>query len=187
MLQLFLVFACLFAVALAEDPVNPLGQQTALDEYVWRSDSNYHWEEIADASWHGHDKLHNRGYTAFTLNMTSQAWLTPADFSNTSAAGSIWWHVMVVIVPDEIKYKNNGSLYITGGSMGSSLPDAKDEDIIVATALASGSGVITAALFQIPNENVIFASDPIQKSRGEDAIIAFTWDHFLKDPSQPEW
>jgi len=187
MLQLFVVLACLFAVALAKDPVNPLGQQTALDEYVWRKDSNYHWEEIADASWHGHDKEHNRGYTAFTLNMTSQAWLTPADFSNTSDSGSIWWHIMVVIVPDEIKYKNNGSLYITGGSMGSALPDAKDEDIIVATALASGSGVITAALFQIPNEHVTFASDPIQKSRGEDAIIAFTWDHFLKDPSQPEW
>lgn len=29
--------------------------------------------------------------------------------------------------------------------------------------------------------------DPIQKSRGEDALIAYTWDHFLKDPSKPEW
>jgi PhoPQ-activated pathogenicity-related protein len=42
-------------------------------------------------------------------------------------------------------------------------------------------------LFQIPNEHTTFSSDPIQKSRNEDAIIAFTWDHYLKDPSQPEW
>jgi hypothetical protein len=40
---------------------------------------------------------------------------------------------------------------------------------------------------QIPNEHTIFSSDPIQKSRSEDAIIAFTWDHFLNDPSNPEW
>jgi len=184
MFQLFLVLA-FFAVAFAQDPPN--AGKTALDEYVWRPDSNYGWEEIADASWHGHDKEKKRGYTAYTLNMTSQAWLTPADFSNTSDSSSIWWHILVVIVPDEIKYKNNGSLYITGGSMGSSLPDAKNEDIMVAAALAGGSGVITGALFQVPNEHVTFACDPKQQSRGEDAIIAFTWDHYLKDPSQPEW
>jgi len=34
---------------------------------------------------------------------------------------------------------------------------------------------------------MIFAADPIQKSRSEDAIIAYTWDHFLANPSQPEW
>ena len=50
-----------------------------------------------------------------------------------------------------------------------------------------GTGALTAALFQIPNEHIVFTSDPIQKSRSEDAIIAFTWDHFLKDPSDPTW
>ena len=34
---------------------------------------------------------------------------------------------------------------------------------------------------------MVFASDPEQKSRGEDAIIAFTWAHFLDHPDQPEW
>lgn len=53
--------------------------------------------------------------------------------------------------------------------------------------MATKTGTVTAALFQIPNEHIIFSSDPIQKSRSEDAIIAFTWDHFLKDPSQPNW
>jgi PhoPQ-activated pathogenicity-related protein len=47
--------------------------------------------------------------------------------------------------------------------------------------------MVVTALFQIPDEHITFSSDPIQKSRSEDAIIAFTWDHFLKDPSNPEW
>ena len=39
----------------------------------------------------------------------------------------------------------------------------------------------------MPNEHTVFAGDPILKSRTEDAVIAYTWDHFLKDPTQPEW
>ena len=46
---------------------------------------------------------------------------------------------------------------------------------------------ISRASTQIPNEHTSFSSDTIQKSRGEDAIIAFTWDHFLNDASQPTW
>lgn len=78
-------------------------------------------------------------------------------------------------------------MWITGGSNTGGLPSAKDEDIALAAALAMGTGTITGSLFQIPNEHTIFATDPIQKSRSEDAIIAFVWDHFLKDPSKPEW
>lgn len=91
-----------------------------------------------------------------------------------------------MVVPDNLEYKNNATLYITGGGMGS-IPSKDSEDVKVTAALATGTGIISATLFQIPNEHITFAADPIQKSRTEDAIIAFTWDHFLKDPSQPEW
>lgn len=57
----------------------------------------------------------------------------------------------------------------------------------MASVLAVTTGVITGALFQVPNEHITFASDPIQKSRGEDAIIAYTWDHFLAYPEETEW
>lgn len=53
--------------------------------------------------------------------MTSQRWLTDADFSPESESGSIWWHYLVVIVPDEVKYTRNATLWITGGGMGSSV------------------------------------------------------------------
>lgn len=173
------------------DPPNPLSG-TALDDYVFKPDPNYGWKELPDHQFSGKGFLHrDQKWTGYTLNMTSQQWLTPADFSNTSQANSIWSHILVVIVPDEIKYKDNGSLYITGWSQpnpdGSNLPSAKDEDIRVAAALAVSTGIITGCLFQIPDEKITFSSDPIQKSRGEDAIIAFTWNHFLEDPSKPEW
>ena len=42
-------------------------------------------------------------HTGYTLNMTSQQWLTEVDFSVGSQAGSVWWHYLVVIVPDDVR------------------------------------------------------------------------------------
>lgn len=77
-------------------------------------------------------------------------------------------------------------MYMTGGDM-NSLPSNDWEDTKLAAAMATGNGVITGVLFQIPNQHCIFKDDPIQKSRSEDALIAYTWDHYLKDTSKPEW
>ncbi|CAE7854990.1 unnamed protein product, partial [Symbiodinium microadriaticum] len=85
------------------------------------------------------------------------------------------WHILVVIVPDTVVWKRNASLWVTGWSNTSPLPTAKDEDVILAAELAMGTNMIMGSLFQIPNEHIIFSSDPLQKSRSEDAIIAFTW------------
>lgn len=81
--------------------------------------------------------------------MTSQRWLTDADFSSTSDGGSIWWHYLVVIVPDEVKYVHNSTLWITGGSVTSGPPTRKDEDIALAAALATSTQTVVGALFQV--------------------------------------
>lgn len=78
--------------------------------------------------------------------------------------------MLVVIIPSEVKYTTNATMYITGGNMGGP-PDEKSEDIVLAASLAMGIGTVTGALFQIPNEHVIFASDPLQKSRTEDSMV----------------
>jgi PhoPQ-activated pathogenicity-related protein len=160
---------------------------TPLDEYVWTPDSAYNYVDLGpDYIISG--KFNGRTWTGYTLNMTSQRWLSDSDFSEGSQAGSLWWHYLVVIVPDEVKWTTNGTLYITGGSNNvADRPTSDSEDILVAAALALANNIVTGALFQIPNEHMTFAADPIQKSRTEDAIIAFTWDHFLKDPTQPNW
>ena len=94
---------------------------------------------------------------------------------------------MVVIVPENVSFTRNATLWITGGSVTSGVPSATDEDIALVASLAMECNVIAASLFQIPNEHTTFASDPLQKSRSEDAIIAFTWDHFINYPKNAEW
>lgn len=197
MMHTLLIVVCIYLFlgvsAKSHHPSFPANQgKTALDEYVWAKDDAYGWTELEDHEFSGKGILHfNKKYTAYTLNVTSQNWLTPGDFSSNSSSSNLWYHILVVIVPEKVEYKNNGSLYITGWGMpnadGSNLPTHKDEDIRVAASLAVTTGIITGCLFQIPNEKTIFSADPIQKSRGEDAIIAFTWDHFLKNPDSPEW
>lgn len=116
---------------------------------VWRHDENYGWEYLgADKVLRG--KLSGgRGWTGHILNMTSQRWLTDADFAESSDAGSIWWHWVVVIVPDEIKFTRNASMWITGGGMSSNPPTADSEDILVSAALACSVGTVTTVLFQV--------------------------------------
>jgi PhoPQ-activated pathogenicity-related protein len=159
-----------------------------LDDYVFGADENYGWVDSGvTITGRGRDGV---SYVGYMLNMTSQKWLTEEDSSR-----SLWWHQMVVIVPSNLdpKYKHNSTMWITGGGNDcdhnecNSWPTPTDEDIWVCAALAMGTGTITTALFQIPNEHITFQSDAIQKSRTEDAIIAFTWDHFLNDPTDPTW
>lgn len=118
--------------------------------------------------------------------MTSQRWLTDADTTR-----SLWWHYLVVIVPSNYNpsFARNATLWITDGDNDSpdELPTRFNYNMLLASELAMGTGLITGCLFQIPNEKMVFASDPEQKRRGEDAIIAFTWAHFLDHPDQPEW
>jgi hypothetical protein len=80
--------------------------------------------------------------------MTSQRWLTDSEFSATSESGSIWWHYLVVIVPENVKYTRNGTLWITGYGMGT-IPDEHNEDVIYTAALATNVGIITGILFQV--------------------------------------
>lgn len=163
-------------------------QGTALDDYVWKEDSHYSWVDMGpEWTLHGRSIDNSHSWTSYTLNLTSQKWLEDEDYSSSSEAKSVWWHMLVVIVPDTINWKNNGTMWITGHGMGYRPTSNKDEDIALAASLAMGVGTITGVLFQIPNEDITFATDPIQMSRGEDEIIAFTWDHFLKDPSMPDW
>eukprot|EP00944_MAST-04C_sp_MAST-4C-sp1_P012874 g12874.t1 len=117
--------------------------------------------------------------------MTSQTWLTKHDSDR-----SVWWHILVVIIPKKIQHTDFGFLWITGGDNkngGGGGYDGKNEDIIVAAYQAVHNGIVAAALFQVPNQPVLFKTDPIQKQRSEDATIAFTWNHFIEDPTDPNW
>ena len=66
-------------------------QGTQLDDYVWKFDSHYHWVDMgATLELKGKSLTGEKSWVAYAINMTSQKWLTDADFANTSDTKSIW-------------------------------------------------------------------------------------------------
>ena len=136
-----------------------------LHNYVHTPDPAYKYSDTGR-------RISEKQWTGYILNMTSQTWLTKHDSDR-----SVWWHILVVIIPKKIQHTDFGFLWITGGDNkngGGGGYDGKNEDIIVAAYQAVHNGIVAAALFQVPNQPVLFKTDPIQKQRSEDATIAFT-------------
>jgi hypothetical protein len=118
---------------------------TALDDYVWAHDDHYGWVDtgvVLEGKSRPQGNLPGHSWKGYVLNMTSQQWLDESIVSR-----SIWWHMLVVIVPDTIDYKQNATLWITGGSNENPMPNEHSEDILLASELAMGTGVIIGALF----------------------------------------
>nr|XP_039256779.1 autocrine proliferation repressor protein A-like [Styela clava] len=151
---------------------------TPLDDYVWKDDGYFKYELLRDRTYK------SPGVTSYTLNMTSQRWLTDADTTR-----SIWWHYLIINIPDvfDPAMENSGYLLIDGGGNTDTPPDTTDTFVEFMSLIAVSTGSVTADLKQIPNEHLMFKEDPEKKSRTEDGIIAYTWRHFIDDPTKPEW
>jgi PhoPQ-activated pathogenicity-related protein len=136
-------------------------ERTALDEYVAAPDPNYTFELV--------NTIKGEGHTTYILNMTSQAWLTPKEVNHT-----IWKHWLLLVKPDQLDY-STALMYITGGKHTDQAPAGIDESWIK-IAMATKSPV--AELRMVPNQPLVFTGDTQQRT--EDAIIAFTWDKFMR-------
>jgi hypothetical protein len=69
---------------------------TRLDDYVWRPDPNYSWVDMGpEYVLHGSDIQGRESWTGYTINMTSQKWLTDADYNNISDVKSLWYVILV--------------------------------------------------------------------------------------------
>jgi PhoPQ-activated pathogenicity-related protein len=136
-------------------------KQTALDSYVSKPDTNYHYSLV--------HTIRGSGETTFVLEMTSQQWLTTNEVNQP-----LWKHWLTIVKPDKVE-TSKGLLLITGGSM--DRPPPKTADItLVAAAMTTRS--VVAELRGVPNQPLVFAGET--RSRSEDAIIAYTWDKFLR-------
>jgi PhoPQ-activated pathogenicity-related protein len=158
---------------------------TPLDDYVHRPDSNFSWFDTGK-------RVSGPGWKGYILNMTSQAWLTPADWSfGNNVGGGLWWHYMLVVIPDKLDPARTqyGFIYSTGGENDpDKLPTGNSEDALVLATICVHTGVVGTALFQIPNQPIFFAAEkPHPKRRIEDGMIAWTWQHFIEHPDEPEW
>jgi PhoPQ-activated pathogenicity-related protein len=91
--------------------------------------------------------------TAYRLNCTSQNW-----------RDHLWQHQMIVVKPPKVRNPGIAFLLITGGGAERAFPMLK--------AVATEAGAIAAVISDVPNEPIFGLS--------EDALIAYTFDHYLK-------
>lgn len=159
-----------------------------LYDYVYRDDGAFSWFDTNVTLSGGSNSSLLPGWTGYVLNMTSQVWLTPADF--VGPIGHVWTHQLVVIVPDDApRFPDAAALWITGnGNDSPGVPSASDEDILVCASLAVTIGTVCSVLYQIPNAPVVFSADPSRAARSEDALVAWTWaSYMLRERARPEY
>ena len=151
----------LAALLLAAIPFPGAAAETALDRYVHRADAHFHYDLTRE--------IKGRGYTAFVLSMTSQQYLTAAEVNRP-----VWKHWLTVIAPDVVA-THVGLLFIGGGGNADDVPQQADA---LASEIAVMTGAVVATLSNVPNQPLIFHDET--EEREEDAIIAYTWNKFLR-------
>src|SRR5512137_1543363 len=132
-----------------------------LEKYVYSPDSNFQYRLVSSVP--------GKGFTVYILDMVSQQWRTAAELDRP-----VWQHWLVIVKPDQVR-STTGMLFISGGSNGRPAPATADP---VFVGLATGTGTVVAELRMIPNQPLTFTDDLVP--RKEDAIIAYTWDKFLR-------
>lgn len=161
-----LMLSTLLTILVRSEPPSP---QDLID-YVNTPDPAFEWHDT-NYTWS------NDLYSGYTLNLTSQTWLTPEDFDGPN--GYVWSHQLVCIVPKLLLHRRIAGIYATGGGNPAHPPKPLDEDVLVAAVLAVESNSIVCSLFQIPNQDIKFKNDPIHKNRGEDALVGYSWLNFI--------
>ena len=136
-------------------------EQTALDHYVAAADPNYGYKLVTT--------LPGDGLTASVLRLTSQTWLTEKEVDHP-----VWEHWLTVIRPAKVN-SDKAMLFITGGSRDRGAPRAPDA---ILTSIAKATNSVVAELRGVPNQPLTFAGE--SHGRTEDALIAYTWDKYLR-------
>jgi PhoPQ-activated pathogenicity-related protein len=160
----FLLASVLFAALSWAAPTTPL------DDFIAKPDDSYAWKKVSS--------IPGLGYTGYVLELTSQMWRTKEEVDQP-----LWKHWLIVIQPAKVAY-TTGFLVISGGNNKRPAPEKVSTELaMIATATQS----VIAELRMAPNQPLVFTSDPQKRSRSEDAIIAYTWDQYIKtnDPTWP--
>jgi len=131
--------------------------ETALRAYLNNGDASFTWKVK--------DQLKGDGLTFYQIQFVSQTWQTIK-----------WSHELMIMVPDELKYKT-ALLFITGGSNKNGAPNThKFTDDLPAELgrIAKTNHTITSILWQVPNQ-------PLYEDLTEDALISKTLHNYLAD------
>lgn len=153
-LQLFLLFV---------SPVGLYGEgseATALDRFVAKPDPSFGFHLV--------DSTPGFGYTTHVLELTSQTWLTSAEVDHP-----IWEHQLTIFVPSQLS-TTTAVLVVDSGSNDEPFPEI-NSTLGTASVLI---GAVVADLRIVPNQPLQFRDEA--RERSEDAIIAYSWDKYLR-------
>lgn len=131
----------------------------ALDRYIAAADPSYRYQVVRTTA--------SLGSTIYQLDLTSQTWLSAAEVDKPE-----WHHWVTIIQPAKVT-STTAILFIDGGS-NKAAPDTPDAVLMLAAAQA---GAVLVQVGEVPNQPLKFAGE--DKTRSEDAIIAYTWEKFL--------
>ncbi|TNF36755.1 MAG: PhoPQ-activated pathogenicity [Gammaproteobacteria bacterium] len=133
--------------------------ETALKTYVEYNDGMFNMQHIAS--------IPASGYSVHLYRLTSQKWLTEAEVNQP-----VWTHSVVIVIPNTVA-TTTGMLFVAGDDNDDPLPDASNEVVQIVAQLALGSQSIVSAIFQAPNQPLLFngETNPVK----EDALVAYTW------------
>lgn len=140
-----------------------------LKTYVEKPDPNFAWRVV--------DSKEDKGVTKYVLHMSSQIWRNAQEVDRV-----LWRHWLVVYVPNKIKH-DSAFLKIGGSKNRYPFPEKENKFL---KKLAKKSQSLTAELFHVPNQPLMFLSDESMKIRSEDEVLAYAWAQFLKT-SDVEW
>jgi PhoPQ-activated pathogenicity-related protein len=106
-------------------------------------------------AWEKTEERRVQGLSVIRLGLTSQVW-----------RGNTWRHQMLVVRPGQVRNPDTAFLFITGDG------DVTKEFSML-RMLALRAGAIAGVVNRVPNQ-------PLYGGRKEDALIAFTFDQYLK-------
>lgn len=152
--------------------IDTLGS-SALETYV--QDDDYSFTDYASSP------VNFTGGKMYILDLKSQTWRSLDDVNKP-----LWQHWLRVYVPDGA-ISTTALLSIGGGSTSAS-PSLTPNSTLRDLALQLDSVVVE--LPTVPNQPLLFTADPLNESRTEDEIIAYTFDQFrqnLGDPGNETW
>jgi len=131
-------------------------QAQGLRTYVALGDPCYNWKFCEQTP------IDQWG-TLTHLEMVSQHW-----------RGQFWSHHLLLLRPDHLRHPDIALLFITGGSYGA--PSTRDLGFL--RFWADHVGAVVAVLNKVPNQPLY--------GRREDALIAYTFEQFIKH-GDPDW
>ena len=150
--------------------------------YLQEPDDNYQWKTLSSLKQPITVAGKKQSIKIHSIEMTSQQW--PLD-KNRNVNHPLWQHRITIYQPEKVIH-DTALLYINGGILYSETnesisADKSPNDDLDFAYIAAISNSIVIDLKDVPNQYLQFNNT---KPLKEDALVAYTWEEYLKDPDK---